>query len=208
MPPHSSDLSSPQRSKQRTSFLTLPHELRQQIILDAYFNEPLWTSDLYNLSSKFALTQAWAQNLKRAHADIGADVDYIVEKVSEEYDLVGWKDAEDDYIDSLPVMMLEMSCRDGPGTIALTFSPAEIPRSILLQMPAFQSAQQVTTHKTCFLRSSLSTPGETASKPNSGCSSLCNRISGHRRNCPNQGGKQRIEVPNCCRRMDNEAEDI
>lgn len=44
--------------------------------------------------------------LKTSHTKstfIGADVDEIVPIVSKEYDLMGWKDDEDDYFDSRPI---------------------------------------------------------------------------------------------------------
>lgn len=81
------------QTKPRTTFLTLPHELRQSILhesLDAAFLNDLWPCHIsYHRKQPCAhgkKIQAWLINLEDVHLDILDDVRYVGKQ---------WKKAHD-----------------------------------------------------------------------------------------------------------------
>lgn len=66
---------------QRTTFLTLPSELRQAILIDTFTPQPLSSTD-----TNFTHTGlwVWADTLRQVHTDIKGDVTYIEKKWEDE----------------------------------------------------------------------------------------------------------------------------
>lgn len=74
----------PTRTKPQTSFLSLPHELRQQILIDSY--DPL--NCRRRLKKEGSIIE-WVRCLRKAHVDIREDVSYVAKEWE-----VQWKQAE------------------------------------------------------------------------------------------------------------------
>ncbi|TID18383.1 hypothetical protein E6O75_ATG06459 [Venturia nashicola] len=66
---------------QYTTFLTLPSELRQAVLIDTFTPQPLSSKD-----AEFTHTGlwTWADASRQVHADIKGDVDYVEEKREKE----------------------------------------------------------------------------------------------------------------------------
>lgn len=66
---------------QRTTFLALPSELRQAILIDTFTPQPLSSTD-----ADFTHTGlwVWADTLRQVHADIKDDVNYVEKKWEQE----------------------------------------------------------------------------------------------------------------------------
>lgn len=72
------------RTKPQTTFLSLPHELRQQILIDSY--DPL---NCRRRLKKEGSIITWVGCLRKAHVDIREDMSYVAKEWE-----VQWKQAE------------------------------------------------------------------------------------------------------------------
>lgn len=83
---------------QRTSFLTLPSEIRQAILIDTFTPQPLSSQDT---NIEHTGLWVWADTLRQVHADIKHSVNYVERKWEEEAErlekaVCSWKKTRDE----------------------------------------------------------------------------------------------------------------